>query len=121
MRAAELEAWHELEPLSRQVAEATERVKAAVAARDEKLKVRACRVYRGRAWERCGASAHAQQPSHPLPRPAPKWWLLEMQTEMMGKLMELGDKFLGMFGMSTANFKTVKDPQTGSYSISFQQ
>ena len=44
-----------------------------------------------------------------------------MQTEMMGKLMELGDKFLGMFGMSTANFKTVKDPQTGSYSISFQQ
>ena len=54
------------------------------------------------------------------PHPALKWGLV-VQTEMMGKLMELGDKFLGMFGMSTANFKTVKDPQTGSYSISFQQ
>ena len=39
----------------------------------------------------------------------------------MGKLKELGDKVLGMFGMSTNNFNFVKDPQTGSYSISFQK
>ena len=42
-----------------------------------------------------------------------------MKTEMLGKLKELGNGLLGKFGMSLDNFKAVKDPSTGSYSISF--
>jgi hypothetical protein len=38
-----------------------------------------------------------------------------------GKLKELGNSLLGNFGMSLDNFKAVKDPSSGSYSISFQQ
>jgi hypothetical protein len=38
-----------------------------------------------------------------------------------GKLKELGNSVLGRFGMSVDNFKAVKDPNTGSYSISFQK
>ena len=40
---------------------------------------------------------------------------------MFCKLKELGNSLLGKFGMSLDNFKAVKDPATGSYSISFQQ
>ncbi|XVE63464.1 hypothetical protein DITRI_Ditri07aG0022700 [Diplodiscus trichospermus] len=45
----------------------------------------------------------------------------KMKEEMIGKLKELGNSVLGRFGMSTDNFKAVKDPNTGSYSISFQR
>ncbi|KAL2482884.1 Tetratricopeptide repeat (TPR)-like superfamily protein [Forsythia ovata] len=45
----------------------------------------------------------------------------KMKEEMIGKLKEMGNSILGRFGMSTDNFKTVKDPNTGSYSISFQR
>ncbi|KAF2310189.1 hypothetical protein GH714_007119 [Hevea brasiliensis] len=45
----------------------------------------------------------------------------KMKEEMIGKLKELGNSVLGRFGMSVDNFKAVKDPNTGSYSISFQQ
>ena len=38
-----------------------------------------------------------------------------------GKLKDLGNSLLGNFGMSLDNFKAVKDPASGSYSISFQQ
>lgn len=38
-----------------------------------------------------------------------------------GKLKDMGNSILGRFGMSVDNFKAVKDPNTGSYSISFQQ
>jgi hypothetical protein len=38
-----------------------------------------------------------------------------------GKLKDLGNSLLGNFGMSLDNFKAVKDPTSGSYSISFQQ
>ncbi|TYH19880.1 hypothetical protein ES288_A05G386700v1 [Gossypium darwinii] len=44
----------------------------------------------------------------------------KMKEEMIGKLKELGNSVLGRFGMSIDNFKAVKDPNTGSYSISFQ-
>jgi tetratricopeptide (TPR) repeat protein len=45
----------------------------------------------------------------------------KMKEEMIGKLKDLGNSVLGRFGMSVDNFKAVKDPNTGSYSISFQQ
>ncbi|XP_057967577.1 uncharacterized protein LOC131157429 isoform X2 [Malania oleifera] len=45
----------------------------------------------------------------------------KMKEEMIGKLKEMGNSLLGRFGMSLDNFKTVKDPNTGSYSVSFQR
>mmetsp|Transcript_10276 Transcript_10276/g.12833 ORF Transcript_10276/g.12833 Transcript_10276/m.12833 type:complete len:239 (-) Transcript_10276:1161-1877(-) len=45
----------------------------------------------------------------------------KMKDEMIGKLKDLGNTVLGKFGMSLDNFKAVQDPNTGSYSISYQQ
>lgn len=45
----------------------------------------------------------------------------KMKEEMLAKLKDLGNSVLGRFGMSVDNFKAVKDPNTGSYSLSFQQ
>ncbi|KAI4365553.1 hypothetical protein MLD38_021530 [Melastoma candidum] len=45
----------------------------------------------------------------------------KMKEEMIAKLKDMGNSLLGRFGMSVANFKAVKDPNTGSYSISFQR
>ncbi|MCL7021669.1 hypothetical protein MKW94_018825 [Papaver nudicaule] len=45
----------------------------------------------------------------------------KMKEEMLGKLKEMGNSVLGRFGMSIDNFKAVKDPTTGSYSLSFQK
>ncbi|KAK7373692.1 hypothetical protein VNO80_07108 [Phaseolus coccineus] len=45
----------------------------------------------------------------------------KMKEEMIGKLKDMGNSVLGRFGMSVDNFKAVKDPNTGSYSISFQR
>lgn len=45
----------------------------------------------------------------------------KMKEEMIAKLKEMGNSVLGRFGMSVDNFKTVKDPNTGSYSVQFQR
>ncbi|KAF2550272.1 hypothetical protein F2Q68_00037635 [Brassica cretica] len=36
------------------------------------------------------------------------------------QLKEMGNSILGRFGMSIDNFNAVRDPNTGSYSLSFQ-
>jgi len=43
------------------------------------------------------------------------------KAEMLGKLREVGDSFLGLFGLSTKNFQVAQDPKTGSYNINFKQ
>jgi hypothetical protein len=43
------------------------------------------------------------------------------QEETLSKLKELGNSLLGNFGLSLDNFNAVQDPNTGSYSISFNQ
>lgn len=47
--------------------------------------------------------------------------LEKLKEETMGKLKDLGNSVLGYFGLSLDNFKADKDPNTGSYNISFQQ
>lgn len=45
--------------------------------------------------------------------------LEKLKEETMGKLKDLGNSILGNFGMSLDNFNAQKDPNTGSYNISF--
>lgn len=43
------------------------------------------------------------------------------KEQMLGQLKDLGNKFLGLFGLSTDNFKMEKDPDTGSYKMNFSK
>ena len=46
--------------------------------------------------------------------------LEKLKEETMSKLKDLGNSILGNFGLSLDNFNAQKDPNTGSYNISFQ-
>jgi hypothetical protein len=43
------------------------------------------------------------------------------KAEMMSQLKDIGNKFLGLFGLSVDNFKAEKDPVSGGYKLNFSK
>lgn len=58
----------------------------------------------------CGPSRVSRRRTHSV---------LTTRPPTAGKLKEIGNSILGNFGLSLDNIKTKKDPETGSYNISF--
>lgn len=45
----------------------------------------------------------------------------QVENESLEKLKDLGNTVLGKFGVSIDDFKTERDPETGSYNLSFKK
>lgn len=69
-------------------------------------------------YEKLGGVLDADGRAH---KAAAKAKVDEEMQKMLGDLKNLGNRFLGYFGLSTDNFKFDKDPNSGGYSMRFEK